>query len=122
VAEGVAASNLPASSGTFVIASLHKLTWPTSAPFRVRAHCSYPASYPRPPTEKPANNCLGFLLPFGHRHWLLGPSFPRWAISVPHSPLTSHGCGWAPTGLSRSTRSSHDRGGCPLYPEAHGVS
>ena len=40
---------------------------------------SYPASYPRRLAEEPAR-CPSFLLPFGHRHSLLGSSISRWRV------------------------------------------
>ncbi len=43
---------------------------------RGRADCRYPASYASPPLEERCCR-LGFLLPFGDRHWLLGPSCSR---------------------------------------------
>jgi hypothetical protein len=39
----------------------------------------YPASYARRLAERPAC-CPGFLLPFGHRHSLVGSSISRWGV------------------------------------------
>lgn len=55
-----------------------RLTWPTSATPTGPRSARYPASYPRPSARRRAAlRGLGFLLPFGHRHWLLGPSCSR---------------------------------------------
>jgi hypothetical protein len=62
-------------------------------------------------------------LPFGHRHPLLGHPVPpvgfRPSCDRPTRPLGLRA--WTPTGFPRSAHARHDRGGCPLYPEASGV-
>jgi hypothetical protein len=60
-----------------------------------------------------------FLLPFGRRRSLLGPSCSRWGVapssrSADRAAVSTR----TPTGLPRSTRVRYDRGGCSLYPEA----
>jgi hypothetical protein len=76
----------------------------------------YPVSYPGRSAEG-RSSCPGFLLPFGHRHSLLGSSHPRRGIppSSRSAYRTNHPVR-TPSGLPRSTRSRCDRGGCPLYP------
>lgn len=101
--------------------SLHRLTWPTSAPFRVRA-----AARIRPVIREGRRRTdhvfPGFLLPFGHRRWLLGPSCARWEFRLPRGQRTGTRCRVrTPTGLPCSARARHDRGGCPLYPGTGGV-
>ena len=54
---------------------LHRLTRPTSAPFRVGQR-PYPAGYPGRPLEERSPR-PGFPTPFGCRHSLLGPSHSR---------------------------------------------
>ena len=54
---------------------LHRLTRPTSAPFRVGQR-PYPAGYPERPLEERSPR-PGFPTPFGRRHSLLGPSHSR---------------------------------------------
>ena len=115
-----AASNLPGSSGTFAMAFLHKLTGPTSAPFRVRTDVRI-RQVMRDDQRRSWSTLSRFPVAFRP------PALASWAILPPlgdqrHSRSAHQPRGWAPTGLSRSTRSSYDRGGCPLYPEAHGVS
>jgi hypothetical protein len=63
-----------------------------------------------------------FLLPFGHRHSLLGSSQSRQGIP-PSSRSAYRTKSWVRTlsGFPRSTRTSCDRGGCPLYPEDGGA-
>jgi hypothetical protein len=63
------------------------------------------------------SSCPDFLLPFGHRHSLLGSSHPRRGFppSSRSAYRTNHPAR-TPSGLPRSTRSRYDRGGCPLYP------
>src|SRR6266508_1143945 len=121
-APSMAVSNLSGSSVVVVIASLHKLTRPTSAPFRVRAPRSYPASYTQPGRRRSRPSPL-VSFPVAFRP----PAFASWVILRPPGDwafltvgLPAHPA-WTLTGLSRSTRSRYDRGGCPLYPEAHGV-
>src|SRR5680860_807843 len=66
--------------------------------------------------------CPGFLPPFGRRHWLLGSSASRQGVG-PSSRLAYRTQPRARTltGLPRSTRTSHDRGGCLLYPGGGGA-
>ena len=53
---------------------------PTSAPLRVRPtgdpRVRYPASYAPAATWRDGHIASGFLLPFGHRHLLLGHPVP----------------------------------------------
>jgi hypothetical protein len=66
--------------------------------------------------------CPGFLLPFGHRHWLVGSSLTRWGVGpCLRSAYRMHGCVRTPSGLPRSTRTRYDRGGCLLYPGGGGA-
>jgi hypothetical protein len=96
--------------------SLHRPTRPASAPFRVRAYPRYPASYPARPAEGPTI-CPGFLSPFGHRRSLLGSSFSRWGTGPSSRSAYRHlSPGPDPIGVPRSTRTRHDRVGCPLNP------
>src|SRR6266498_1241547 len=94
-----------------------RLTWSTSAPLRVRASARI-----RPVMRKDRRRSRlvppGFLLPFGCRHWLLGPSCSHWGVgpSSRSAYRTPSASGPQP-GLPRSTRVRHDRGGRPLYPE-----
>ena len=62
----------------------------------------------------------GFLLPFGRRHSLLGHPIPAGGLGLPYGRLTGPEAR-TPTGLPRSTRTSCDRGGSPLYPEDGGA-
>jgi hypothetical protein len=99
----------------------HRLTWPTSAPFRVRADTRI-----RPVIQEdrrrsrpcfPVSCCLsaagirflGHPVPAGSSAFLT-VSAPR-HVAVPR----------VPTGLPCSARARHDRGGCPLYPGTGGV-
>ena len=69
-----------------------------------------------------ADGCPGFLLPFGHRHSLLGSSLSRRGIgSSSRSTDRTHLAVRTLTGLPRSTRTSCGRGGCLLYPEGGGA-
>ena len=101
----------------------HRLTWPASAPFRVRALVPYPASYPQDrrrrgrPTRPEVSCCLSATgISFS------GHPLPARGLGLPHGRLTGH----RPhartlTGLPRSTRMRNDRGGCLLYPEGDGT-
>ena len=99
---------------------------PTSAPLRVRPtgdpRVRYPASYAPAATWRDGHIASGFLLPFGHRHLLLGHPVPAKEFSSPHGrPTRRHldpdgvstfhtrkiQSGWAPS-LSR------DGGALPL--------
>ena len=126
-----AASRLPSSSLGVQLAPrfrrrrssvLHRLTWPTSAPFRVRATSPYPASYAGPTGGGAGHSCPGFLPPFGRRHSLLGPSCSRRGVRPSsRSAYRTSSAARTPTGFPRSTRARHDRGGRPLYPGDGGV-
>jgi hypothetical protein len=114
------APNLPFGSGVLGQQSLHKLTRPTSAPFRVRATRPYPVSYPEGLMEDqpnlPVSCCLSAT---GVR--FLGHPVPAGDLSVPHSQPTGRQKKTptrTPTGFPRFTRVRYDRGGCPLNPEA----
>jgi hypothetical protein len=91
-ASSVAVSNLSGSSGVFVIVSLHKLTRPTSAPFRVRARRSYPASCPQPgrrrsrPSHRVSVSCC--LSAAGVR--FLGRPASARELGLPYGRLTRH--------------------------------
>ncbi len=87
----------------------------TSAPFRVRARCPYPASYAGRPAEGPA-----IMLPVSCRLSAAGVRFlvilfplGDWAFLAVGLPGRH---ARTPTGLPRSTRMRCGRGGCPLYP------
>ena len=95
----------------------HRLTRPTSAPFRVRAPARIRPVI-RDDRRRSRSRRPGFPLPFGHRHSLLGSSCSRWGVrpSSRSAYRTRIDAVRTPTGLSRSARARHDRGGCPLYP------
>ena len=96
----VIVSNLPFGSGG-LDRRLQRLTWPTSAPFRVRPPGPYPAGYPQRPAEggqRPVSCCLsatgirflGILFPPGGSASLTvglpGPQpGPRRGFHVPHA-------------------------------------
>ena len=81
---------------------------------RPSTQARYPASYP-PRSAGGLINRDGFLLPFGHRHSLLGHPFARRGVR-PSSRSAYRPNGRTPTGFPRSARMSSDRGGRPLYP------
>ena len=58
----------------------------------------------------------GFLLPFGHRHSLLGSSCARWGIQLPSRSAYRQVSRRTPSGLSRSACDRCGRGGRPLNP------
>ena len=58
----------------------------------------------------------GFLLPFGHRHSLLGSSCARWGIRLPSRSAYRQISRRTPSGLSRSACDRCGRGGRPLNP------
>ena len=58
----------------------------------------------------------GFLLPFGHRHSLLGSSCARWGIRLPSRSAYRRLSRRTPSGLSRSACDRCGRGGRPLNP------
>src|SRR5947209_18842888 len=66
---------------------------------------------------------MGFLLPFGHRHSLLGHPIPAGELGPPHGRLTEHAHRRVrtPTGLPRSAHTSSDREGRPLNPGDNGA-
>ena len=111
--------SVPASSSS----SLHRLTWPTSAPFRVRARGPYPAGYPRRPAEEPAiavpvSRCLSAA---GIR--FLGHPAPAGEFGLPHGrPTETPACARTPTGFPRSTRSEIRPGWVPSVPRGRRCS
>jgi hypothetical protein len=64
-------------------------------------------------------SCLGFPLPFGHRHSLLGHPIPGRGLGVPYGRLTRQAAR-TPTGLPRSARTSCDRGRVAPIPRGPG--
>nr|WP_244604187.1 site-specific integrase [Mycobacterium attenuatum] len=74
-------ANLSANAGVVIVASPKAHLAHVSATCKARAIPRYPASYPSRPL-KGRYARLGFLLPFGHRRWLLGPSCSRHRSSV----------------------------------------
>ena len=74
----VIASNMPFGSSRSSPVVFTDSPGPRQHPFESGHHVPYPASYPGPGLEE-ATVRPGFLLPFGHRHSLLGPSCPRQA-------------------------------------------
>lgn len=58
----------------------------------------------------------GFLLPFGHRHSLPGPSCARWGTGPSSRSAYRRTDRRTPSGLSCSACDRCDRGGCPLNP------
>ena len=110
-------SNLSFGSGVVVIVSsqahlahVSTLSGPGTSP--VSGQLSEPTAWRRRPC------CLGFLLPFGHRHSLLGPSCSRRGVRPSSRSAYRATSARTPTGFPRSTCTRHDRGGCPLYPGA----
>ena len=93
---------------------------PRQHPFGSGQSARYPASYPghrwRDGVHRP-----GFLLPFGHRHSLLGPSCSRRGVRPSSRSAYRPSDARTRTGFPRSTRARHDRGGCRLYPGSGGV-
>jgi hypothetical protein len=75
--------------------SLSRAHLTASAPFRARAPARYPASYPARPAEGQPP-CPGFLLPFGHRHSLLGHPVPARDLGLPCGRLTGRTCAPGP--------------------------
>ena len=73
-----------------------------------------------PLAEEPASG-PGFLLPFGHRHSLPGPSCARWGIPPPSRSAYRQIPRRTPSGLSRSACNRCDRGGRPLNPGDSGA-
>jgi hypothetical protein len=63
----------------------------------------------------------GFLLPFGHRHSLLGSSCARWGIQLPSRSACRQVSRRTPSGLSRSACDRCGRGGRPLNPGDDGA-
>jgi hypothetical protein len=90
---------------------------PRQRPFGPGHQARYPASYPGPPAEGASHRCPGFLLPFGHRHSLLGSSCSRPGTGPSLRPAYRAPLGARTrTGLPRSAPASNGRAGCPLYP------
>ena len=63
----------------------------------------------------------GFLLPFGHRHSLLGPSCARWGIRLSSRSAYRQANRRTPSGLSCSACDRCGRGGRPLNPGDDGA-
>jgi hypothetical protein len=103
------ASDRPPRSPRVHLTRVSTLSGPGSAP--VSGQLSTTTS-----TEEPTKNCRGFLLPFGHRHSLLGSSCSR--PGLPPSSRSAYPTATAGTwtGFPRSTPARYDREGCPLYP------
>jgi hypothetical protein len=98
---------------------LQRLTWPTSAPLARRGQYRYPASYPSRPL-KGRYARLGFLLPFGHGRWLLGPSCVPATGGRSSSRSTHRDTARTRAGFPRSTCARLGRlplpSGQPLHP------
>jgi hypothetical protein len=95
---------------------------PTSAPFRAQPPGRHPAGYPAAVRLEQRHPRPGFPLPFG------APASACWASppagGVPpllRSAYRVSTTARTPTGFPRFAHARHDRGGCPLYPEASGV-
>ena len=77
----------------------------------------YPASYPGHDRWRTSHRCLGFLLPFGHRRSLLGPSCSRWGVT-PSSRSADRPA--VPLGPQRGFHVPHERDttgvGAPFTP------
>src|ERR1019366_6380787 len=116
---GLTCPSVPTSLSVFP----HRLTWPASAPFRVRALRPVSGQLsPGPPAEGPTTrpevSCCLSATGFGFSgHPLpargLGPSSRSAYPAQPRARTL--------TGLPRSTHASYDRGGCLLYPEGDGT-
>ena len=117
----VTVSNLPFGWGGLISVSVQRLTCPRQRPFGPSHEGWYPASYPGRSTEgstmSPRVSCrlsttgirlLGILLP--------PRSSAPLTVGLPDSQRLD------PTGFPRSAHPSHDRIGCPLYPEAQRCS
>jgi hypothetical protein len=107
----------PVSSSVFP----YRLTWPASAPSRVRASARVrPVIRHRSaegrPTSVPVSCCLSAA---GIR--FSGHPVPAGELGLPHSRLTGHAGVRTLTGLPRFARTSCGRGGCLLYPEGGGA-
>ena len=83
----------------------------------------YPAGYPPTRRWRPTPASAVSRRLSAHRHSLLGHPSPAEELGLPCGRLTGHTLRGVrtSTGLSRSTRARHDRGGCPLYPEDGGA-
>jgi hypothetical protein len=68
--------------------SVQRLTCPRQRPCGPSHQGWYPASYPRAPGGGAGNATLSFLLPFGHRHSLLGHPVPARGFRSPHGRPT----------------------------------
>jgi hypothetical protein len=60
----------------------------------------YPASYTDTPGGRPGTAVAAFLLPFGHRHSLLGRPVPATGFRLPYGRPTTTGIGGGPDGVS----------------------
>ena len=104
---------------------VHGLTCPRQRPFGPDRLVGI---RPVPHDQPPGAATIAVMGPVAFRHTgirLLGILSRRWlsaplTIGLPGAPLTEATTG-TPTGFPRSARARHDRGGCPLYPEARGV-
>ena len=85
-----------------------------------RGTSPYPASCAGRQAEEPAT-LSRFPVAFRPPTFASWSSIARWGIGPPlRSAYRPRPCR-TPTGLSRSTRTSGDRGGCPLYPGDSGA-
>src|SRR5271169_3243175 len=129
--QSISSQPLASSSGPFAMASnlpfgsgVHQLRVLTGSPGHVSTlsgpgSSPYPASYPGR-TAEGRPSCPVFLLPFGHRHSLLGHPVPAGRsafLTVGPPALPSR----ILSGFPRSAQLSSNRGGCPLYPGDGGV-
>ena len=100
-----AASNLSFGSGVVVIVSSQAHLTHVSA-LSGRASGPYPASYPDRPARRAASTRPGFLLPFGHRHSLLGSSCSRRGVGP--SSRSAYPASNAPDPVGVSTFHTHE--------------
>ena len=109
--------NLPFGSSFVVIVSHTSSPDPRQPAFTAGHPARYPASYPRTAGRRTSTETrfpAAFRPPAFASRVILFP--PRsWAFLTVGLPPTSTS-GWTPSGLPRSTLTSYDRGGCPLYP------
>jgi hypothetical protein len=119
-----AASNLPGSSGVLPWRLFTSSPGPRQHPFEFRQMpVSGQLSRERPAGEPAINIPVSCCLSATGIRFLGHPSplGDRPPSRSAHRPR-SNPCDRNPTGFPRSTRLRYDRGGCPLYPEANGVS
>lgn len=98
---------------------LHRLTCPRQRPQKKRLG-AWLAPDIRPVMRGPRRRrraaALGFPLPFGHRHWLVGHPVPAPELGLPYGrltpPMTNRR---GPDEISTFRTCEIDRGGCPLY-------